>query len=81
MPLGFCLLGWWFYAVAARSPDMGLITGLIGLCIRIGWFVCVGWWLGGLYLALMFLMSPFGTLSSTKIFDNAQKIMFLSVDD
>lgn len=60
---------------------MGLVSGLIGLCIRITWFICVGSWLGSLYLLVMFLMSPFGTLSSTKIIKNTGKIMFLPAGD
>jgi UPF0716 family protein affecting phage T7 exclusion len=56
---------------------MGIITGLIGIAIRITWFVCVGMWLGSAYLLLMFCMSPFHTLASKKVLTNTRKIMIL----
>ncbi|MGQ5515379.1 hypothetical protein [Halococcus saccharolyticus] len=55
---------------------MGLITGVI----RLAWFLTVGWLLGSAYFLLMLLLSPFGTLSSGRVLNNTQSIMFLKTD-
>ena len=57
---------------------MGLITTLIALTIRTVWFLCIGMWLGGAYLLLCVLLSPFGSvLNFDKAATNAWKLATL----
>lgn len=55
---------------------MGIITGLI----RLVWFLSVGWILGSAYFIVMFVMSPFFTMSSGRVLKNSRNIMFLTTD-
>lgn len=41
---------------------MGMIGKLVRLTLRTVWFVCIGWWLGLIYIVPALLMSPFWTI-------------------
>lgn len=59
-----------------RSKLAFTIGWLFAWTLRLAWLVCVGAWLGTAYFVAMSLMSPFGTLKSSKVTRNTKKIMF-----